>query len=83
MIIKDLYRKLKFKKLKFKLIKNFRKGDRVSLMDENQFLGEKTPFYNSPKTDKDKEDKDPKNKGKYGKLFFPEVNYFANKDFSS
>ena len=40
-------------------------------MDENQFIGEITPFYNSPKTDKD----DKGSKGKYGKLFFPEVNY--------
>jgi hypothetical protein len=41
-------------------------------MDENQYLGEKSPFYNSPKTDKDNE-KDNKKYGKYGKLFFPDV----------
>lgn len=42
-------------------------------MDENLYVGEKTPFYNSPKIDKDKEEKDPKNMGKFGRLFFPEV----------
>ena len=59
-------------------------GERTSLIDEKQFLGEKTPFYNSPKTDKDKvQEKDPKGMGKYGKLFFPEVITFNNKDVSS
>lgn len=42
------------------------------MMDDNQYLGEKNPFYNSPKTEKDN---DLKNNGKYGKMFFPEVNY--------
>ena len=41
-------------------------------MEEMMYLGEKSPFYNSPKVEKDAE-KDTKNMGKFGKLFFPDV----------
>lgn len=70
--------------MKINFILFFSKGDRVSLLDEGKYLGEKIPFYNSPKQDAAKVDKkDAKNGGKYGKLFFPEVIIFIYKDFSS
>ena len=84
MIKEDLCRIKKLKNFKFFIffLNYFSKGDRVSLIDEGKYMGEKIPFYYSPQIDKDKEDKnDPKNQGKYGKLFFPEVIIFIYNDF--
>lgn len=47
-----------------------RKEGRATLFDDSQYLGEKSPYYNSPpKSGNEKDDKF----GKYGKLFFPDV----------
>ena len=62
---------------KYKLFGSLPKGDRISVLADDQYLGEQTPYYNTYLDPKDedeiKDDDKDKNKKNGKKLFYPSV----------
>jgi len=62
---------------KYRLFGSLPKGDRISILADDQYLGEQNPFYYTylnPNDEEEKSDDDKENNKKYGKkLFYPSV----------